>query len=122
MCGSEPQMYYDNDEYDALYNIKCCVFHVRNYRVTTFKEWNELMIKTKTKLIEVEDFEEIKCDICEKVFKVTDKTTDNTLEIQEFTYIRFRGGYGSVFGDDVEVECDICQHCLYDFIKDKYRF
>jgi len=30
------------------------------------------------------------------------------------------GGYGSVFGDGVEVETVICQYCLHELIKDFY--
>jgi len=26
-----------------------------------------------------------------------------------------------VFGDDEQIECDICQHCLFKMIDGKYR-
>jgi len=58
----------------------------------------------------------IQCDKCEKVFYDYDWK-----ETQEFLRIRFRGGYWSVFGDDVEFECDICQRCLKDLIGDIIR-
>jgi hypothetical protein len=66
------------------------------------------------------------CDICHEIYKdptVTDtsKPQDNLWEFQEFHLIRFTGGYGSVFGDGTEVECDICQHCLEKMIKGHYR-
>ena len=56
----------------------------------------------------------IQCDICGNRFSYDDKR--GMLEIQELHFIRFRGRYGSVFGDDSLIECDICQHCLYKLI------
>jgi len=50
----------------------------------------------------------ITCNVCGKTF---DPEKDWE-EIGEFTAIYFQGGYGSIFGDGSEVECDICQHCL----------
>ena len=52
----------------------------------------------------------MKCDVCGKEYETGDSISD--LEIQEFLTLRFRGGYHSVFGDESEVKCDICQHCL----------
>jgi len=67
------------------------------------------MIKQKeiqvTKKVDVA----IICDICKKEFKAT---SENIPEIQEFTPIRFTGGFSSVFGDMSTFACDICQHCL----------
>ncbi len=73
-----------------------------------------------TKLVKTQKQElvSITCDKCTKVYMVEDDEKDCRLEIQEFHTIRFRGGYGSVFGDETEVQCDICQHCLYEMIKD----
>lgn len=45
MCGKNPKHFYDNDKYDAFYNIKCCNIHVRNYRTIAFIEWNKTMKK-----------------------------------------------------------------------------
>ena len=53
---------------------------------------------------------EIKCDICGNTYS-TDVGQD-VFEAQEFLQISFKGGYGSIFGDGSEVECEICQHCL----------
>jgi len=68
------------------------------------------MKEYKTSIVEVEEqiFDSITCDVCKK--KYTENEDD--FEIQEFQCIHFRGGYGSIFGDGVEMECDICQHCL----------
>ena len=66
------------------------------------------MIKYKTEKVERKVGESITCDICKKKFYYE----KDWLEIQEFVYIRERGGYGSVFGDDLSIEADICQHCL----------
>jgi hypothetical protein len=56
------------------------------------------------------------CDRCKKVID-----PDDIVENQEICFIRFTGGYGSVFGDGAEVECDICQRCLKELIGGFYR-
>lgn len=53
------------------------------------------------------------CDKCKKSYSAEG---DGVLETQEFHHIRFTGGYGSVFGDETTVQCDICQHCLHKMI------
>lgn len=58
----------------------------------------------------------LQCDVCKKEF---DK--DDWMEIQEFHHIDFTGGYGSVFGDGYDIQCDICQHCLLKMITGYYR-
>ena len=69
------------------------------------------------------DLVSVTCDICGKTYKneYSDGVMDDIMELQEFHYIRFSGGYGSVFGDTVDVECDVCQHCLFEFIGEHYR-
>ena len=76
------------------------------------------MIKYKTKLkeVEIKELEGIVCDKCGKTFG-----TDNDYELQEFHHIDFEGGFGSIFGDGNIVKADICQHCLYEIIKDFMR-
>lgn len=37
-------------------------------------------------------------------------------EWQERFAIRFRGGYGSIFGDGNTVEGDFCQNCIHDVL------
>ena len=57
------------------------------------------------------------CDICKKEYSLSEERGNvDILETQEFHYVRFTGGYGSVFGDCNEIECDICQHCLKELI------
>jgi len=70
------------------------------------------MIKFKEKEIITKERKIIscQCDRC-KVDYIDD------FEIQEFHFIRFTGGYDSVFGDGDKVECDICQHCLKKIIE-----
>jgi hypothetical protein len=53
----------------------------------------------------------VTCDKCKKVIH-----TDDYTEIQEMHHVRFTGGYGSVFGDESKVECDLCQQCLKEVI------
>jgi len=63
----------------------------------------------------------ITCDICGNEY---DMQADID-EYQEFTRIRNYAGYGSIFGDNNDVECDICQNCLKsklgEFLRIKYR-
>ena len=68
------------------------------------------MIRYETVTKTVQQVVSVKCDRCGKEYDAND------LETQEFHHIKFSGGYASVFGDGTEVECDICQHCLYQMI------
>lgn len=54
------------------------------------------------------------CDKCNK--EIIDE-----LELQEILSIDFIGGYKSIFGDNNHINCDLCQSCLYELIKDYYR-
>lgn len=65
------------------------------------------MRQTRTKTIQEEI---IVCDRCHREMGPDSKD----FELQERTAIRFRGGYGSVFGDGNLVEADICQNCLQE--------
>ena len=71
--------------------------------------------KPITETVTREEAVSITCDVCKKTFTYGDyksKPWPEALEIQEFTHIRFAGGYNSVFGDMNKGELDICQHCL----------
>lgn len=59
-----------------------------------------------TKEVSVPDV--VICDVCKKEFSYE----KDDMEIQEFVYIKFRGGYSSVFGDGTRIQLDICQHCI----------
>jgi len=67
----------------------------------------------------------ITCDVCKKEFRTrhhnNDVTPDEDMEVQEFHSIDFVGGYGSIFGDEVTVNCDICQHCLKKILGEYLR-
>lgn len=69
------------------------------------------MIKTSIRSTSEKYVTSIVCDKCKKEYRA-----DDAWEIQEFHRISFTGGYSSVFGDMVNVECDICQHCLKEMI------
>lgn len=73
------------------------------------------MIEYEKKIIEQEEVVSIKCDICKK--KYSPQT--EIFETQEFFHIRKHCGYSSVFGDCSNVELDICQHCMLDFLQEK---
>lgn len=75
------------------------------------------MKKMVEKSVIYSSIESIVCDICKKEFNCK----EDDIELQEFHHINFTGGYGSVFGDGVRVECDICQHCLSKLIVDHAR-
>jgi hypothetical protein len=56
----------------------------------------------------------ITCDVCKKEY---DNYKDKfNYEIYEFIHISKDCGYGSVFGDDEEIEIDICQNCLKEIL------
>jgi len=63
----------------------------------------------------------IVCDVCKKEYSLVDKSNDDIVETQEFHHVRFTGGYGSIFGDESRIECDICQHCLKKLIGEYCR-
>jgi hypothetical protein len=64
------------------------------------------------KKVKTEVVTELICDFCGKV---AHKDKD-VFEFQEFHRVDFTAGYGSVFGDGNNVECDICQYCLHALI------
>lgn len=72
------------------------------------------MRQTRTKTIQEEI---VVCDRCHREMGAE----KNDFELQERTAIRFRGGYGSVFGDGNLVEADICQHCLKEVLEKYLR-
>lgn len=51
------------------------------------------------------------CDRCKKRIEWEDH-----MEFQEMHHIDFRAGYGSIFGDETRVKCDLCQDCLKELI------
>ena len=51
------------------------------------------------------------CDRCGKKI-----TSDDFVEWEEKYLVRLTGGYGSVFGDGEQIECDLCQACLHELI------
>ena len=63
--------------------------------------------------VKVTELDSITCDKCGKTYSAEDDRD----EVQEFHYIDFVGGYGSVFGDGTKVECEICQYCLKKMIE-----
>ncbi|MGO9444618.1 MAG: hypothetical protein ACLPXB_07555 [Thiobacillaceae bacterium] len=69
------------------------------------------MLHTHTKTITVTETV-IVCDCCGREMLANDQD----FEHQERIAIRFRAGYGSVFGDGSLVEADLCQHCLRDVL------
>lgn len=81
------------------------------------------MYKTKTVKVQVEKEEitAISCDVCNKEYKLGEDEGNDIFETQEFTMIRFTGGYGSIFGDDNSYECHICQRCLNDKLGEYLR-
>jgi len=65
------------------------------------------MLKVKTVEVPSEVVESITCDKCGKVI-----SPDDWMEWQEIVTISFRGGFGSIFGDEGSFRCDLCQYCL----------
>jgi len=65
------------------------------------------MRKYELKTVEVEKktLKSVVCDCCKVEFS-------EVMDIQEFLYIDFVGGYGSIFGDGDNVTAEICQACV----------
>ena len=61
------------------------------------------------------------CDRCGKSVNAENIDIEQSIVYHEALHINFVGGYSSIFGDGIKVECDLCQECLYDLIKDICR-
>lgn len=46
-----------------------------------------------------------RCDRCQAIH-------EDALEVDERKTIFVHGGFGSVFGDGVELQCTLCQNCV----------
>lgn len=75
------------------------------------------MIKYKIKKEPIQHLDTFICDRCKKEI-----SSEDLFQIQETYSINFIGGYASIFGDCNEVDCDLCQECLYELIKDFCRY
>lgn len=75
-------------------------------------------IKRKEVKTILEELESVRCDICGTEYSAV----DDTIEIRELKTIAFVGGYGSIFGDGIIIECDVCQHCMKSFIGEHCRY
>lgn len=67
--------------------------------------------RTRTKTVTVTETITT-CDRCGRSMIPNDQDCEH----QERIAIRFRAGYGSVFGDGSLVEGDFCQHCVKDVL------
>ena len=74
------------------------------------------MIKYKEEKTVSYIFDKFICDKCGKEY------TSDHIDLQEIHSINFIGGYSSIFGDGVKVSCDLCQHCLFNMIKDICKY
>lgn len=72
--------------------------------------------QTKTIRVRQKQDVSITCDKCGQTTGV-----DDILEYQEYYTIDFIGGVGSIFGDMIRVECDLCQTCLEELLCPYYR-
>jgi len=70
------------------------------------------------KIKEIESMIGLICDKCDR--KVMEED-DSDFEFGEFYMIFHRCGYGSIHRDGSTIECDLCQYCLNDLIKDFRR-
>lgn len=69
------------------------------------------MQHTRTKTITVTETYAT-CDRCSREMH----PNNHDCEHQERLAVRFRAGYGSVFGDGSLVELDLCQHCTQEVL------
>lgn len=76
------------------------------------------MIKKKTVKVDIVEIDSAVCDVCKNEYS---RFGAEFFEWQEFTHIRFTGGWSSVFGDGCSMGVDICQHCLKEKLGDYIR-
>ena len=77
------------------------------------------MRKTRSISIMTQELESIICDICGKEYAYG--TMEAEMEMQEFFGIQQNCGYGSVFGDCISLEVDICQYCLKEILGEHFH-
>lgn len=71
---------------------------------------------TRTKTVTLtETF--VTCDRCGREMVPNDRDSEH----QERISVRFRAGYGSVFGDGSLVALDLCQHCVKEVLGEWLR-
>lgn len=75
------------------------------------------MQHTTTIMEEKEVITSITCDLCNKETKVQDFYSLDSIEAIRITHIF--GIQSSYFGDCTQLECDICEACLYELLKSK---
>ena len=63
------------------------------------------MIHTRKQPVEVDVLKAVTCDVCQTYY-------DDPIEIQACIQIQKTCSYGSIFGDEASIECDLCQHCV----------
>jgi hypothetical protein len=79
------------------------------------------IVEVTTQTVEVEDIVGFKCDCCGIVYNPKADCMTDQLEIQEMWMMHQLCGYGSVFGDGIRLECDLCQHCVKKLLGDYIR-
>jgi len=68
----------------------------------------------------VDELDTVECDRCHKIIKAD--SIQGQFEIQETVSIEVVCGYGSkTWGDLHQVECDLCEQCIYELISDFAR-
>jgi len=70
------------------------------------------MIETRTVMVASQFIVAKVCDRCRR----RAVPGDSDFEAEEFVSIRHNGGYGSVFGDGIRFEIDLCQHCVSELL------
>jgi len=75
------------------------------------------MKNLKKTMVEKEVVDSMTCDVCNKTYSYK----NDLLELQEFYHFENTGGYDSLIGDGVKIECDICQHCAQNLLGKYFR-
>lgn len=66
-------------------------------------------IRYKEELVSEQKIIGFQCNKCKTEFLCSND--QQWIDLQEFIHLKFRGGYGSVFGDGNTLELVLCQHC-----------
>ena len=64
------------------------------------------MIEVRSVKKKVNEVTAVSCSVCKKRYPVDDESAG--MELQEFHYINFVGGYASIFGDGAHMMGEIC--------------
>ena len=75
------------------------------------------MINTQEISVKTERVKSVTCDCCGNTFNTSGDNYQDLIELDEMLHLHSHTNeYGSVFGQNALIECDLCQHCVKDLL------